>query len=814
MPGTELTNEQLMAIAGPPSSAPVRSAAPAPRRTLETQPEYTGQLPTDPRAVFSSLVQQESGGRAGVLGPQTQYGRAEGRTQMLPATARETAQRLGVPWQPELMRGTSPEAAAYQDQLGLAYLEQGYQETGNMRDALRYYHGGPNRRLWGPKTRGYSEQILNRIAEGGAATQSGVPDASPASPTSLSDDDLIAIANRHVTGGISNDGLEALIDRAGSSRENPFVITADTPREQLSNLTKGTWINVDGQTRRLAGDAYINQNGAQGDQVAAGGNAFLHEVDAEDALRAFTTAAAEQVPGLDEAAQATVAGLQGRSYSDVRDDYQNMNAVDNQTNRGVRDVGGIAGAATGLLAPGIGASNRYIQGAEGAARLGRAGLVNAGYGAVYGAGNADGGLRERLMGGGSGAAFGFGAGAIGQRGADALGGLALAAQTRAPSPARLLSQAGVELTPGQMLGGFAKRAEDGLTSIPLLGDSIRSAQTRGLESLNDAALAGPLEQIGATVGGRGRQRMADVGTAFSEAYNTALNPVSAVPAHPTYAASLAAIEAAPDLPPNLRRNLRSLIANTVGRADDTIDGQAWKRIDSELSADINAADRAAANAPEQRLLRDQLRAVRDLWSERLDAVAPDALAAVRNTDDAFANMKIVQKATGDVASAGRGGEASPATLNRAVRSAAGEGRYTRGQGRLQELTDAAMAVMPSTVPDSGTPLRSLLSVGGLGGGAAAFGAAPAAVAGSVGLLGLGAAAYSRPVQGLLNNLYRSSGNGSTAATLEALLRGAQADPALIPLYEDAVQSLLGGAQNQPQTTPPAQQGLLSPMVAP
>jgi len=41
--------------------------------------------------VFNALIQQESGGKAGAVGPQTEYGQALGMTQMLPATAKEMA---------------------------------------------------------------------------------------------------------------------------------------------------------------------------------------------------------------------------------------------------------------------------------------------------------------------------------------------------------------------------------------------------------------------------------------------------------------------------------------------------------------------------------------------------------------------------------------------------------------------------------------------------------------------------------------------------------------------------------------------------
>lgn len=112
---------------------------------------------------FDAVIEQESGGRAGALGPQTPYGRAQGLSQMLPATAEEQARKLGIAWRPDLMTGTTPEAAAYQRQLGESYFNEGMQRTGNLRDALRYYHGGPNRRTWGRKTNAYADAVMARI---------------------------------------------------------------------------------------------------------------------------------------------------------------------------------------------------------------------------------------------------------------------------------------------------------------------------------------------------------------------------------------------------------------------------------------------------------------------------------------------------------------------------------------------------------------------------------------------------------------------------------------------------------------------------
>ena len=86
--------------------------------------------------------------------------------QVLPGTAQEMASKLGVPYNPGLMTGTTPDAAAYQTQIGNAYYNEGLQKTGNPRDALRYYYGGPNRAQWGPKTNAYADSVLARMFGG------------------------------------------------------------------------------------------------------------------------------------------------------------------------------------------------------------------------------------------------------------------------------------------------------------------------------------------------------------------------------------------------------------------------------------------------------------------------------------------------------------------------------------------------------------------------------------------------------------------------------------------------------------------------
>jgi len=101
----------------------------------------------------NAIEPQESGGRAGAIGPQTRYGRAQGASQMLPATAQSMAQKLNIAWRPDLMTAKTPEGLEYQRKLGIAYTQEALDRTGgDPRAAAAFYHGGPDTRIHGPKT--------------------------------------------------------------------------------------------------------------------------------------------------------------------------------------------------------------------------------------------------------------------------------------------------------------------------------------------------------------------------------------------------------------------------------------------------------------------------------------------------------------------------------------------------------------------------------------------------------------------------------------------------------------------------------------
>ena len=101
-----------------------------------------------PVNVLMALAQQESSFNPTAVGQPTKYGRAKGLMQYIPSTA----QAMGInPYDPV----QSIDAAAKQLK---TRLDQGY----TMQEAISAHFGGDDRKQWGPKTRAYGIEVLDK----------------------------------------------------------------------------------------------------------------------------------------------------------------------------------------------------------------------------------------------------------------------------------------------------------------------------------------------------------------------------------------------------------------------------------------------------------------------------------------------------------------------------------------------------------------------------------------------------------------------------------------------------------------------------
>lgn len=288
-----------------------------------------------------------------------------------------------------------------------------------------------------------------------------------------------------------------------------------------------------------------------------------------------------------------------------------------------------------------------------------------------------------------------------------------------------LQQQGIRMTPGQILGAgegtmgkAVKVAEDRASSIPVVGDIISGAKRRGVEDFNRSVLNEPLKSIGESLPksvGVGHEGVAHVEQQLGKAYDDILPKLSAT-GDTQFVDDLANIHAdAQTMAPDRSKQFNAIL-NDLGRfwkPGNVLSGKDLKAVESRLGerirnygsgADPDARDLAGA-------LRQVQGAVRDLAARQNPAEA----AKLRAINEGWAKFTRIQRAS---AFGSKGGEFTPGQLKTATRimdRSARKAASARGDALLQKLAEDAQAVLPSSVPDSGTAGRLMpFILGGTG----------------------------------------------------------------------------------------------------
>lgn len=296
---------------------------------------------------------------------------------------------------------------------------------------------------------------------------------------------------------------------------------------------------------------------------------------------------------------------------------------------------------------------------------------------------------------------------------------------------------GVHLTPGQIMGGLAKSTEDKLTSFPILGDMIQGARGRGMASFNIAALNRVLKPLGDSLpkdAAPGHEAIAATSQKVSDAYNSLLSGVT-VKADKTFSQALGKIAAdaksalPPDRAAQFAKITRDLLTTKLSKGG-AMTGEGVKQFESRLGQLISKF--GSSTDGDQQILAGHLGEVQSELRDLVGRSNPVVASRLKDINAAFANLVRVQKAAGSVAA--EHGVFTPAMLVNAAKSADTSARKSataKGTALMQDFAAAAKEVMPSKVPDSGTPgrlLMNLITGAGLTGGTALHMVNPAAVA--------------------------------------------------------------------------------------
>lgn len=316
----------------------------------------------------------------------------------------------------------------------------------------------------------------------------------------------------------------------------------------------------------------------------------------------------------------------------------------------------------------------------------------------------------------------------------------------APAAKALLDR-NIPLTPGQILGGAWKGAEDKLTSVPLVGDLIKHGQKNSVVGLNKAAYEDALAPLGVKLPANvepGREGVDFVQKQISDRYDSILPQMTgSLDQQFTQAVNQAAAKLKAEGVTNetIDRFKNVVQAQLIERSSNgAFQGSTLKGIQSDLGR-ISTKHGTSADSSD-RALGEALGDVQTAFNDMLLRNNPQFAKPLQEANAAWAQYVRIRRAASSVGS--KDGVFSPAQYANAVKAtdkSVGKGAYARGKALQQDLSDPANQVLPSTIPNSGTTDRLLLA--GLGMGAPTY-FSPLAGAAGVGLAGL----YTKPGQKL------------------------------------------------------------------
>lgn len=362
----------------------------------------------------------------------------------------------------------------------------------------------------------------------------------------------------------------------------------------------------------------------------------------------------------------------------------------------------------------------------------------------------------------------------------ALRGAARVVSPRTSGNVRLLREEGVNLTPGQTLGGAWQRSEEAMTSIPVVGDAIKRGQRRAIEDMNRAVANRALGEIGQTVprGASGRELVSYVDEQLGRAYGDLLPRLNNIRADDAFLNDLATLS-----------SMSREYGEQLGRQFDALlDGQVWNkftnagRISGEQMKQVDSALGRLARGYrrsddfDRRQFGDAIASVRLSLRNLVARSHPERADELAAIDRGYANYVRMRDAAG--MQGAQEGVFSGAQLSSAVRrgdASVGKGNFARGRAPLQDLSDAAKDVLGSKVPDSGTAMRATMI-----GGAAAAGAGAAINPAAAIPFVAAPLAYSEPGKRVLNALL--SRRPGWANSLAEMMRGGVPGATPLPFY--------------------------------
>lgn len=333
-----------------------------------------------------------------------------------------------------------------------------------------------------------------------------------------------------------------------------------------------------------------------------------------------------------------------------------------------------------------------------AAQLARAGgLTNVGAGAAAGAAT---GALQPVVGeefaGEKASQIGLGAvgGAVGEKVAAGVGRVAKPLVSKAEQTMRDL---GIVPTPGQVLGGRFKSAEEFAQNLPLIGSQIENARQKTIFNFNKGVINKALGKVGTQLPDDvvGRDAVAFATDEVSKKYDDVLSKMSFKLDFKTTSGILGSLSKANLPSPGQRETVQEVVNNIMLSkfpANSQLTGTNIKAIESDLRKEaLNYLNSASAN---DRQIGEALQGVLGVFKKEIGYQNPKLTPELRRIDSAYGDLAIMKIAAAN--SGAENGVFSPKQYQVAVRQAdlsRKKARFAEGRARGQVDADAALKIL-------------------------------------------------------------------------------------------------------------------------
>jgi|688.fasta_scaffold38480_3 hypothetical protein len=333
-----------------------------------------------------------------------------------------------------------------------------------------------------------------------------------------------------------------------------------------------------------------------------------------------------------------------------------------------------------------------------AAQAGRAaGLTKVGAGASAGAAT---GALQPVVGeefaGEKASQIGLGAvsGAVGEKVAAGVGRVAKPLVSKAEQTMRDL---GIVPTPGQVLGGRFKSAEEFAQNLPLVGSQIENARQKTIFNFNKGVINKALNKVGTSLPDDvvGRDAVAFATDEVSKKYDDVLAKMSFKLDFKTTSDILGSLSKSNLPSPGQRETVQEVVNNIMLSkfpANSKITGDNIKVIESDLRKEaLNYLNSASAS---DRQIGEALQGVLGVFKKEIGYQNPKLTPELRRVDSAFGDLAIMKIAAAN--SGAENGVFSPKQYQVAVRQAdlsRKKARFAEGRARGQIDADAALKIL-------------------------------------------------------------------------------------------------------------------------